>query len=464
MLTLLPLRLRIFLFFCLLALGGIAVAGGAIWVGAARDGGLLLPLIIFTFVNTGLILGVWLLFDENVAKPILNMAAQLRLSAHAGGGAGVNTKDARYLGDLAPAADALSQKVIEALSATDVAVATHTKRLQSEAERLTAILSEIPIATILLNPAGEIVLYDAQAAAILGAVAPPRLKARLSDYFEAEAIEAALGVLKDGGHDAALRLSDADGTHVFHGRLITLSNGGHMVLIDPPDNTGPRLAPRPLVYDFDLLDQSPDRALAETPLRDLCYVAFDTETTGLSVEKDAVIQIGAVRVLGGRIVEGESVDTYVDPGRPIPPASTRIHRITDTDVAGAPTIGPAGRTLSHFARDAVLVAHNAPFDIGLLRKSAGEMGVDWSHPVLDTVLLSAVVFGTNAQHSLDALCDRLGVTIPEDKRHTAIGDAQATAEVLVRLLPLLEGQGITTFGALVAETRKHGRLLQDMNG
>jgi DNA polymerase-3 subunit epsilon len=89
--------------------------------------------------------------------------------------------------------------------------------------------------------------------------------------------------------------------------------------------------------------------------------------------------------------------------------------------------------------------------------------VEWNHPVLDTVLLSAVIFGTTEDHSLDALCARLSITIPDDLRHTAIGDAKATGQALVRLLPLLEGRGIETFGRLVEETRKHGRLLRDLN-
>jgi DNA polymerase-3 subunit epsilon len=464
--TLLSLRLRIFLFFCLLAVAGIAVAAGAAWVAAGRAAAGLTAVLIFAFVNTGVILGIWLLFDENVAKPILNMATQLRLRAHSGSGAGVDPSEARYLGDLGPAAQALTQQVGDVQSDTDARVASETERLQGEAERLTAILSEIPIATILLNTGGEIVLYDSQAAAVLSRIAPPRLKARLTDYFDPDPIASAMAALAKADGNVPLRLTDAQGHHVFHGRLKGLRGGGHMVLIDPPDmsDTDPAIAPRPLVYDFDLLAQEEAGALADTQLSQLSFVAFDTETTGLSVKDDAVVQIGAVRVLRGRIVEGEVIDTYVDPGRPIPPASTRVHHITDDDVAGAPDIEVAGRTLHAFARDAVLVAHNAPFDIGLLRKDEARMGVAWSHPVLDTVLLSAVVFGTNAQHSLDALCDRLGITIAEHRRHTALGDAEATAAVLVCLLPLLEGMGITTFGRLLQETRKHGRLLQDLNG
>ena len=91
------------------------------------------------------------------------------------------------------------------------------------------------------------------------------------------------------------------------------------------------------------------------------------------------------------------------------------------------------------------------------------MGVRWDHPVLDTVLLSAIVFGTTEEHTLDALCDRLDITIPPEQRHTALGDAQVTAEALVRLIPLLEGKGLRTLRDVIAESKKHGRLLQDLN-
>ncbi|MCB1328399.1 MAG: 3'-5' exonuclease, partial [Maritimibacter sp.] len=154
---------------------------------------------------------------------------------------------------------------------------------------------------------------------------------------------------------------------------------------------------------------------------------FDTETTGLVPHKDDIVQIGAVRVVNGRIVPGESLDQLVNPGRKIPPASTKVHGVTDAMVADAPSMKIAGRLLHQFARGAVIVAHNAPFDMAFLRRHGERDGLAWEHPVLDTVLLSAVLFGASETHTLDALCARLDVTIPEAMRHTALGDAQATA-------------------------------------
>jgi DNA polymerase-3 subunit epsilon len=468
MFTRLSLRLRVFLFFCLMAAGAAVAAAAGLAFGWSRavdplpTAPFITAFLIFAFLNTGLVLGIWLLFDENVAKPIDRLSAKLRLRAHSGIDSPVGTDEARYLGDLAPAAQALSQTMSSSVMDSAAKVAQETQRLRTETERLTALLTEIPIATILLNPAREIVLYDGQAAEVLSRIGPPRLKAPLSDYFDLQDMTKAISTLSEDRTEATFKLSAKDSPQQFDARIRPLGADGHMICIDTAD-LPPRVAARPLVFDFDLMTTTASDALDAKSLMDLCFVAFDTETTGLSVENDTIVQLGAVRILNGRIVNGETFNTFVHPGRPIPPASTRIHRVTDADVAGAPDVATAGRAFHHFARDAVLVAHNAPFDIGLLRKHAGDMGVDWTHPVLDTVLLSAVVFGTNEDHSLDALCDRLSIAIPAELRHTALGDAQATGQALVTLLPLLIGKGISTFDHLVEETRKHGRLLEDLN-
>ena len=465
----LNLRLRIFLFFALLAVAGAALAAAALGFGWSRSEEALpaapfvTALIVFGFLNTGMILGIWLLFDENVAKPIDRLATNLRLGAHSGVKADVDTHDARYLGDLAPAAHALTQTA--SASVTDMAtqIARETERLQFESERLTAVLTETPVATILLNASLEIVLYDAQAAGIISNIAHPRLRAPIGDYFDTNDLKTAIASLNDTVTEAPITLRDTGGKTHCDARLKVLSSDGYMIFIDPEVAQAPALEARPLVFDFELMNSTQSAGIKDTPLADLCFVVFDTETTGLSVEKDAIVQIGAVRMLNGRIVEGETFDSYVNPGRPIPPASTKIHKVTDAHVSDAPDVITTGRAFHHFARDSVLVAHNAPFDIGLLKRLEKDLGVDWSHPVLDTVLLSAVVYGTTQEHSLDALCDRLSISIPDELRHTALGDARATAEALVVLLPLLEGLGIHTFGQLLDETRRHGRLLQDLN-
>ena len=132
-------------------------------------------------------------------------------------------------------------------------------------------------------------------------------------------------------------------------------------------------------------------------------------------------------------------------------------------VADAPGIEDAGRQFHRFAEGAVLIAHNAPFDMAFLHRHEPGIGATFENPILDTVLLSAVVFGQGESHSLDALTARLGITIPEALRHTALGDAEATAEAFLKLLPMLKGRGFHTFGDVLNEVRKHGRLLKDLN-
>jgi DNA polymerase-3 subunit epsilon len=226
----------------------------------------------------------------------------------------------------------------------------------------------------------------------------------------------------------------------------------------------PKPVVRTVVYDFDLLSRARSDQVAETPLENLIYVAFDTETTGLLPQQgDEIVQIAAVRIVNGRRVEGEVFDTLVNPGRSIPMASTVVHGITEAMVADAPDVADVLRRFHRFAEGAVLVAHNAPFDMQFLRRREAELGLRFDHPVLDTVLLSAVVYGQHETHSLDALTHRLGITIPEADRHTAIGDTVATADAFLKLMPMLQGRGLARFGDVVTEARKHGRLLKDLN-
>lgn len=469
MFTQLSLRLRVFLFFLLIAAGGLAALVAGLWLGHARVqdtsvlDGFVFAGVVAGLVFLGLTAGVWLLFDENVAKPIERLAATLRARAHAGTESALDTQAARYLGDLAPAAEAVSSKLGDRAMRSADDLAQDTARLAAEKERLTALLTEIPVAMILVGSAGRIVLYDGQAAEVLAQIGMPRLNALVTEYFDAQGLESAVKRMRTQDKEVSFDLRAVTGTQSFSARARPLKDGGYMLTIDDAQSTIAPEAARPLVYDFSLLDRIEAPELADTPLRDLCFAVFDTETTGLLPHKDDVVQLGAVRVLSGQIIPGEQIDALVDPGRPIPPASTKVHGISDAMVAGQPDFITVGRQFHAFARDAVLVAHNAPFDLAFLRRQAEKMGVTWDHPVFDTVLLSAVLFGASTTHTLDALCKRLDITIPENLRHTALGDARATAEVLVRMLPMLEARGFDTFGKVIAQTKRHGRLLEDLN-
>ncbi|MFV0382387.1 exonuclease domain-containing protein [Paracoccus sp. (in: a-proteobacteria)] len=212
-----------------------------------------------------------------------------------------------------------------------------------------------------------------------------------------------------------------------------------------------------LTYDFALAR----RGAASSRLADLTCVVFDTETTGLE-PSDRIVQIAGIRVARGRLT-GERFETLVNPGRPIPPASTAIHHITDEMVRDAPHMTAALTAFQHFTEDTVLIAHNAPFDMGMLRSVAPETGAYFDNRILDTVSLSAMVWGGSVPHTLDALTQRLGIEIPPEHRHTAMGDTIATAQAFLRLIPALEAKGITRFEEAVTEARKHRRLIEDAN-
>lgn len=470
MLASLSLRLRFFLLFSGMMGAICAAVSLALYAGYLRsaetsvEAGFVFAGIAAVFAILAVFTGFWLLFDENVAKPIQRISAAMRTRAHAGVDVVVDHHEARYLGDLAPAVSAVTGELSKAAEETEDVIAEETARLSAERAHLALLLTEIPVAIVLVSPTHQIMLYDGQAADVLGQIHVPRLSASIFDYFAEEDLRQAYLQLSDRRREVEVDVHGTRGNLTFKLRLKKLSEAsGYMILID---NTGARIAPdaaRPLIYNFDLTEQETEKELFDRPLKELLFTVFDTETTGLMPNKDDIVQIGAVRVVNGRIVPGEEVDQLVNPGRPIPMASSKVHGITDEMVAGAPEPLDAVEDFFGFTKGSVIVAHNAPFDMAFLHRYGKVRGLDWDHPILDTVLLSAVVFGANEVHTLDALCTRLGIEIRAEVRHTALGDAEATAEALCKLLPILASRGFKTFGDVVQETRKHGRLLKDMN-
>lgn len=459
----LGLRLRVFLFFAFLALGSAVVilaAGYAGFLRSAEHGtaaGQILTVVLALLCVTGLVTGVWLLFDDHVARPIETLSAALRARAHGGVRTGIDAGLARYLGDLAPAADAVSQALSETTSEQTRRLQDQTADLRAQSDRLAEILSGIPTATVLLDSTGHILLYDQQAAQHLSQHGAPRLGAPINDYF-GPTLTKTLRQVRASGYATPIVLDNQ-----LEGRLTPLSDGSVLLTLPAVALDHDHHAPRPLVWDFDLTPAHPASGLLNTALDRLIWLVFDTETTGLLPHRDDIVQIGALRIVNLRPLPGEELDTFVNPGRPIPARATEVHRITDAMVSDAPPLGEAAHALHMLARDAVIVAHNAPFDMAFLHRHAQQSGLAWDHPVVDTVLVSAILFGTSVPHTLDAICDRLDITIPPQDRHSAMGDARATATALIRMVPMLKARGIVTLADLLDQTRRHGRLLKDLN-
>ncbi|MFW5655092.1 MAG: exonuclease domain-containing protein [Roseicyclus sp.] len=668
MFTTLSLRLRIFLFFAFLAVATSALAVAGLVLGYTRLGedhalsafviaGFIAVLAIFALTTW-----VWTLFDENVAKPVERLAAEMRARAHADVAEAIDESQAKYLGDLGTAAAAVSSNLTEARNAMALAVGRETARLATETSRLETLLSEMPDGVLFCTPAHMIALYNGHARDILGSsealglnrplrgllrMAPVEqayerlvlkeedegtdilvttragakvLEARMRllrlegqetarpgyvltlrdvtaamtthlartelletllagvktgladlpagaarDRLEALAHEtetakratdtawwpmeriaaedlglalaARLGrkgvalacdlgstalrcdgfaivrllervalfwsgegardltltIASEGGEAAALSLEAtgdlpaaetldrwmatplAPGMAGFTGAVVARAHGTEIsrepagpgrsglrfsLPLARPDASRPQ---RTVLYDFDLLNADMPEDLAAAALRGLSFVVFDTETTGLNPQVDEVCQIAAVRVVNGKLLEAERFDMLVNPGRKIPAASTAVHHITDAMVAGAPGVAEAVARFHTFAEGCVLVAHNAPFDMAFLRRREREIGRRFEQPILDTVLCSAILYGQSAEHTLDALCSRLGIAIPEAERHTAIGDALGTAEAFRKMIPMLEAADLPNLGALIKAFDRHSRLIEHLN-
>ena len=210
---------------------------------------------------------------------------------------------------------------------------------------------------------------------------------------------------------------------------------------------------RPEFYDFDLFNrpgQAPQVGLQS--LNALSYTVFDTETTGLDTQNDEIISIGAVRVVNGRLLREEVFDQFVDPRRAVPAASTRFHGITGEMLLGQPPIETVLGRFRQFVADTILVGHNVAFDMRMLQMKEKASGVAFVNPVLDTLLLSAVIHPAHGDHRLEALARLLGVSIVG--RHTALGDALVTGEIFLKMIPLLAQNGIVTLRDAVAASRK----------
>ena len=668
MLSRLSLRLRIFLFFALLAFGGAALVIAGLVVGYTRLGevhalsAFIIAGLIAVFAIGGLTVWVWVLFDEHVARPVERLAADLRARAHSDVDEGIDHGIARYLGDLAPAADAVAANLSETRNAMAMAVGRETARLNAEKTRLEALLAEIPDGVMFCTGNHMIALYNGRCREILhdnpalGLGRPVAGLVRMGPIHQAygrlvtqsgregtdilvttrqaaQLLEARLRLVDLPGQDAAApgyvltlrdvtadlkigaerahllnrlletlehtlpdlpesaakttlsalaqdtaarkaatdtawwpmealgandlgaalhaRLDrkavalhpDLDGTELrcdgfaitrmlerlalswaetgardlvltlasrspeqavlsleaagappdparlaqwldaplspglsgFDGRDVLLSHGT-MIGIEPagPGRHALRLSldlatPRPIgpsrmvMYDFDLLHAAIPAALAKAPLTSLSYVIFDTETTGLNPQSDEICQIAALRLVNGKIVAGERFDMLVNPGRNIPASATAVHHITNAMVADAPEVGAALARFHAFAKGSVLVAHNAPFDMSFLRRREGQIGARFDQPILDTVLCSAVLYGQSAEHTLDALCARLHVQIPVEARHTAIGDAIATAEAFRKMIPMLEAAELPNLEALIKAFDRHRRVIEHLN-
>ena len=170
------------------------------------------------------------------------------------------------------------------------------------------------------------------------------------------------------------------------------------------------------------------------------FVVFDLETTGFSPSKNQIIEIGAVKVVNGSITERFS--TFVNPKVPIPFEIEQLTSINDDMVLDAPTIDEILPKFMEFCQDAVMVAHNADFDMSFIKHNCSALGLECEKTVLDTVALSRVLLPALNRFKLDTVAKALNVSLAH--HHRAVDDAACTAEIFVRLVEMLRDRGVET--------------------
>ena len=189
-----------------------------------------------------------------------------------------------------------------------------------------------------------------------------------------------------------------------------------------------------------------------TTLPDVCFCVVDLETTG-SAETDAITEFGAVKVRGGRVL-GE-FQTLVNPRAHIPPLIAVLTGITDQLVAGSPTLNQVLPSFLAFAQGSVVVAHNAPFDVGFLRRACQQLGYPFPRwPVLDTAALARVILLRDEvpNAKLATLARHFRSTVAPN--HRALTDAQATVDVLHGLIERVGNLGVDTLEDLQEFSRR----------
>lgn len=189
-----------------------------------------------------------------------------------------------------------------------------------------------------------------------------------------------------------------------------------------------------------------------TPLISLEAVALDTETTGLDARTARIVEIGIVKLQGERILAGDPFQRLVNPGGAVPPTATGIHGLGDADLRSAPRFPELAAELDGILGQATVIGHDIGYDLTVLAREYALAGRSWRVPrALDVGSLARIAMPTLARYSLDALCDWQEIRI--ERRHRAVPDARAAAELFVRLIPLLRARNIRTLADAEAACR-----------
>ena len=268
---------------------------------------------------------------------------------------------------------------------------------------------------------------------------------KMSDMDGVSDVKAIVKRAHDWGHPA-IAITD-------HGVVQSFPEANHyiedLVRKNPED-------PFKVIYGVEayLVDDLTDIAVsAKQQTLDDTYVVFDLETTGFSAANDKIIEIGAVKVTNGEIVD--SYSTFVNPGIPIPFEITDLTSITDEMVMSSPKIEQILPEFLAFVGDAVLVAHNAAFDVGFVEENCQKLGIESDFAYMDTVALARVLLPSLGKFKLNIVAKALNISL--ENHHRAVDDAKATAEIFIKFIQMLKERDITT----LEEVNQFGNMNAD---
>jgi len=312
--------------------------------------------------------------------------------------------------------------------------------------RLVAVLGSLASGVVVITEQGQVSLLNTVARELLGAERA-RVGTSVFASLDREALLAAAARARAAGRAVEALFLRLDGVEL-QGRVTPLPDDDGAVLIFPPVELDRH---RPGVeFDLELHDVPPvvEALRLDVPLAALPAVILDTETTGLDAENDRVVSVGAVCAHGTRLYRSHMIDALLDPGVPIPALSTTFHGITDDMVQGAAAFPDVWGDLERMTRNRVVIGHNVPFDLTILRAECVRHGLAWEPPVfIDTLRLATLLNPTLKDFELETLASIYQVDL--HGRHTALGDAMVTAELWFRMLGRLEQQGFGTLEDLL---------------
>jgi DNA polymerase-3 subunit epsilon len=312
--------------------------------------------------------------------------------------------------------------------------------------RLVSILGAMASGVVVVTEQGQVSLLNGPARQLLGAERA-RVGTSVFAALSRESVLAAIAKAERAERPLETLVERLDGVSL-QGRVAPLADHEGAIFIFPPVELDRH---RPGVeFDLELHEVPPPPATLalDVLLDDLPSLIMDLETTGLDAGQDRIVALGAVTAHGTRLYRSRLIDDLVDPGVPIPPASTAVHGISDEMVAGARAFPEVYADFQRLAANRVIVGHGIPFDLTVLRSECERHGRPWEDLVfIDTLRLASLLNPTMRRFDLESLSELYQIDL--HGRHTALGDALVTAELFFRMVPRLQQQGFRTLRELL---------------